>query len=373
MKVLFADNLHKRQLILIKVNCLLWLITKLISYNAWIKERTLPTVSFVKFLDTVPAWTHLLFYSLSLLLLLGCFVKTSRRLMIVLFISELSSVILDAIRLQPWEYLYLTILLMAIICYYRPNVFFRVLMFLLVSTYIYSGLQKFSGAFLATIWDYFILKNTFGINKPNVSKLLHYSGLLISICEFGLGFLLLFLRTRKFAAICLIAMHLMILVVLGVVLKGYNYSVLPWNIVMIFYLFNYLKNTETYSETIPVPISILICVLWFILPFTNLFGFWAHYLSSGMYTGKTPVVYICLPANEGKKIDKIYNYGLMNPRCANGVSVSIYNWTNNETGLVPFPQLWYYERLLLNIKHEYNDETKMFYTVYPHRKTIVLN
>ncbi|MFP9099340.1 hypothetical protein ACLI09_09820 [Flavobacterium sp. RHBU_24] len=218
-------------------------------------------------------------------------IKPSRRLIVLFLLAETGSVLLDALRLQPWEYMYLFIFLFSAIYINQPQKYYRALLLVLSSTYIFTGIHKFSGAFLNNVWDSFLLYRLFGFTKPHISPVLHYSGLLLGSMEFACGLALLLFTNKRLPACLLISMHAVILIVLGIMLKGHNYSVFPWNVLMMFLLIYIYKEQTALRSGFSgylAPPYFLLFVFWFALPLANVFGYWAHYLSSGMYTGKTP-------------------------------------------------------------------------------------
>jgi hypothetical protein len=365
------DTAQKRQVLLVRIICLFWFFTKIITYKAWIGNRQLPTVSFISALDAVPVWVHTALFIIALTLLAAAILKPIRLLIIFFLAAEVLSVLLDGLRLQPWEYLYLFIFLFNIIYINQPQKFYRALLLLLASTYIFSGLHKFSGAFLHNIWDGFLLYRTFGLTKPHIGSLLHYSGLLLSTGELACGVLLLVLKNKRMPVYTLIIMHLIILFILGIVLSGDNYSVLPWNVVMVVLLAYILRERPVIKDRFSVYIAppyLLLYLFWFVLPFANLFGYWAHYLSSGMYTGKGPKAYVCVNTAYAREIDPAFISKRRNAFCTGGATVSIARWAEKETGLMPFPEFWYYKRILERLKAANPNSSPTMYCIkYPDR------
>ncbi|WP_162926964.1 DoxX family protein [Flavobacterium psychrotrophum] len=354
-----------------KVICFFWVITKLISFNAWIAERSLPTVAIIRFLDIIPAFIHLSLYIVALLCFTVFIIKGWYRMLAVALIVEFCSCLLDLLRWQPYEYLYIFIAFFYLIFKDRPQHFFIILRILLSSTYIFSGLHKIGGAFLYSTWDKQFLLKFGGIGKHGL--VLHYSGLLLPLAELGAGIALLLYKNRRWPALALIFMHICILLVLGPFGLNSNYIIWGWNIclIVVLYILNYhVINKPVILKEFPKIAAILLLVFWLILPASNLFGYWIHYFSSGMYSGKTPNVYICLEKSGKTKIVSSYFSGDNEcQKCTSGCQIRLNRWAEAETGLMPFTELFYYERLKERIGSKYPDwQLQMFYTIYPYKE-----
>ncbi|MFL9844465.1 hypothetical protein [Flavobacterium rhizosphaerae] len=368
-----TDSIKKQELV-IKLTCFFWLIAKVMTYGSWLAYREIPTIGFLKVSDSVPANIHLFLFLLSSALLGAAILKPSKIILLAFLILETMSVSLDALRLQPWEYLYLFIVFFYLILKSRPKAFYIVLLFLAASTYFFSGLHKFSGAFLYNIWDNLLLRRAFGYSVKDIPILVHYSGLLLSMGELLGGILLLFLKNKRPAIIALMAMHIVILIVLGILLKAENYSILPWNLLMMYILIYIDKQSHTISNknlfALPIPSSIIILLFWVILPVSNYFGFWASSLSSGMYTGKTAKIYICLKDTDKTEGLRKYYFEKEHKRiCTDGKIMGLSSILLRQFSQPPFPALWYYERMYHRLKDKYPENNiRMYYTFYPYRE-----
>lgn len=363
-----TDNidLKKRQMNLIRIICLFWLFTKFITAPAWTGMRQLPVVPFIDFLDDIPVIVHTIIYAVCIILLVCLIFRPLKWLMVTFFVVEVISVLLDAIRLQPWEYLYLFIVFFCICTLNQAKPFFRILIFVLASTYFFSGMHKLGPAFLKNVWESLVLRRIFGVNKDSVSVGLHYLGLSLGVVELLFGFSLVVTKFRRFACYGLIAMHLIILISLGLVLNGFNYSVYPWNVLMIFMLFK-LSNIDTklIDKEVPYPITAVVFIFWLLLPLSNFMGYWGHYLSSGMYTGKTPRVYLCVSNHVAKQMHAGRAVINLPVGCDNSETLSISRWVEQQTAVTPFPQHWYYNKLGRQISLQYTTTADMYYIQYP--------
>jgi len=362
-----------KQAFLIRITCFFWLLGKLASYKSWIADRSLPTVALFEFFDALPNSVHIISFLVSILLIVAIIAKPLKILIQLFMVVEIFSVLLDVLRIQPWEYLYLFIIGFYITFKQSPAIFYKCLLLIIAATYIFSGLHKFNAAFLHTTWDNFFLRKVFGFSDAQIPAGIHYAGVFFSVGEFLLGILLLATKRKSSTVIALITMHLFLIVVNAVISAQPANSIVPWNILMIFILLYILKHSYKNQYSLGKPLglpklsSCIILLFWYVLPFSNIFGFWALPLSSGMYTGKPPRVYICWDDFGKKHIPVQYSLNSKPTKfCNNGRLLLLSNWTHLEATQAPFPAVWYYERLYKRLKEKYpNDAIKMVYTYYP--------
>ena len=283
---------------LLRVTCICWIVAKLISIKVWTADRLMPTAPLFNFLDSISPDVHLLLALISIILIVSVLITNNDRVILLcLLIVESFLCCLDMSRWQPWEYQYLFIVFVCFTNYNSPKLILPAVTFILSCTYFYSGLAKLNEGFLQGTWDFMILKRFFEIDSQIVAfKPLHFAGYLIGIMELFAGLCLLFIKTRKLAAKFLIVMHCFILLLLGPLGLKYNISIWPWNLAMLAYLYLILKNGKTILPLRVVRqgwnIAVLLC--WGILPALNFMGCWDNYLSSNMYSGRSPGMNICI-------------------------------------------------------------------------------
>src|SRR5690606_22191490 len=110
----------------------------------------------------------------------------------------------------------------------------------------------------------------------------------------GLG--LIWRRTALGAAVFLILMHLFNLLVLGPLGINYNPIVWPWNVLMIVLLFYvFLRHKLPFEPGKFFNLRFApIFIRWGIMPMLCLWDYWDHYLSASLYSGKLPLMDICI-------------------------------------------------------------------------------
>ena len=295
--------------------------------------------------------------------------------MILVVSFEIISCLLDMNRWQPWEYLYLTLVVISIVFYKNNRRRYTAVAFVLWSTYFFSGLSKFNSGFLTSIWEKMILIQF--LHLPSAfahSRLLHLTGFVIPLIEIMGAMLLLFASTQKKGAAILIATHVFNLIFLGPLGINYNKVVWPWNAVMIVLLAAiYIKNDVKINWKIMLHKHLLwLLILWGVLPLTHLFGLWDTYLSSSLYSGKTKHLNICVDTlvnSYPQALQPFINKTSSKIYCASGVQISATKWSMTELNVPCYPEERVYKKLAENLRKQYPNASFHF-VVYTSKRRI---
>ena len=284
----------------------------------------------------------------------------------ITLLIEFCSCSLDQNRWQPYEYQYF-IILFFLYCY-RKNAkqFINYFAFLIIVIYFFSGLHKFSGSFLYTVWENLILLHFFGLDHKTIDNIfIHYGGLALPLIEFGAAIGLLLSKQKKIFAGLLIAMHLFILMLLSPLGINYNPIIWPWNIAMILFLcILYFKDSPV---NIAVPdvlkgfhkVHLLYLV---VLPSVSFLGYYDHYLSFNLYSGGLKSMEICIK-NERKAAAYQPFFFDSSRFCEGEKSIDINQWALKEMNIIPYPE----ERNLMGIIKKFksrNPEIDATFIVY---------
>ncbi len=268
-----------------------------------------------------------------------------------LLLIELCACMLDENRWQPWEYLYLFILLLFILNKSgKAAVLHSSFVIALATIYFYSGIHKMQEGFVTYMWDHTILKQMLHLPIPfQPTNWLHYCGYALPLVECIAGIGLVFSTTKKIAAIFLIAMHFFILLLLGPWGKQYNVIVWPWNVAMIFYLY-YLfieNNNESFVQIhlYKVGYKLLLCC-WAVLPALNFIGWWDHYLSWNLYSHTLPTMTICLKDSfPGNRLQPYFSKKVNPLICDGDAQLNIQTWALKEMNVPPYPEVKNYKKI----------------------------
>jgi len=363
---------YPKEVILVKITCIAWLIAKIISYKVWIADRYFPVAPVFDFLS-LPNEFHLFLFVISLIGITSAFFFPSKKfLLLSVIIIEMLSCLLDYMRWQPWEYQYLLTFVFFFFSKDRKQ-FFLLLTFLLAATYIFSGIHKFSGSFLYSFWDRTILHTLLDLPYSIIKKpLVHYSGLILSAIEIFIGVGILFSRHRRYISFLAILMHLFIAILYGPFGLNYNIIIFPWNLAMIgLVLVLFYKNTQINFSLFffKNKLNVIILLLLGVMPALSLFGKWDDYLSFNLYSGNTRTLAICVDdVQEYPELEKHKSKGRSTKFCNNAYLINTTTWALDELKVPVYPEERVFKILHDRFNQKYpNVKNTFVYYCYPYK------
>lgn len=350
------NALNNSTSLILRITIFFWLTGKLISYPLWTASRNFPLVPVVDFLQAGNG-VHLILLIVSLSSMLVLLIKPDHKFAVTtLLTAEAIAWMLDQNRWQPWHYQYfLTVLFVWLNRNKEKNVL-TIILFMLVSTYFYSGLSKLNPAFIQSIWNRLVLGKAFHLSQEIIySKTMFYIGYSISVIEMIFAVGLIFEKTRKAAIILLLMMHVLILAVFGPFGLNYDMIVWPWNVAMMCYLTYFLVKGKYLSISYPVIFqkwNIVFTALFGIMPLLNYAGLWDYFLSSSLFSSKTPDMYVCIPKEEAGKFPKasIAKFSFCD---SNEVAVNVRLWAFEEMAVPGAPQVRVFKKIRKQLLEQY--------------------
>jgi hypothetical protein len=294
MSGLQLNIFHRLKLIKIFVGLGL-LLSMLCSYNLWAGQRWYPVCPLFKGFYISPPFDYIL---LALELILTFFLITAEKTRLITFfilVLNITFALLDQNRLQPWFFIYNSFLLVLLFYNWRIdnvnnyNSFFIILQLCFAAVYVYSGLQKFNEGFLTETYPWFIKPLKAFVSERQMLAL-NKTAYIIPYIEIFIGFGLLIKSLRFIAIPLVLALHLVILLLMGPFGNNYNVVVWPWNLIMMslaLLLFSGKTNERFFSisHLFKLPVFYIVMLLFWILPAFNLVGKWETYLSFSLYSG----------------------------------------------------------------------------------------
>lgn len=356
--------------IIIRAICFFWFIARVKSRKIWmLQDRLYPSIPVFDFLEGFPPIILESLYYITMLCLLFLVFKPQQTIVqIVLFASVFIAAIFEMTAWQPWEYQYLCMIGVIILNRRNPAALYSMLILIVSCTYFYTGLQKFNGGFLHSVWKGMILKKFFGIE--GVNSFVHYSGLALAVFEALAGLALIVVKNKKVPAYLLIAMHIFILVLLLSVV-GVT-VVIPWNITMILVIHLIFIRNEFIERPkfFFIKRNIIIFLLWAVMPAASFFGYWEQHFSSSMFSGKQDRVIICFDTVSFK-----YNKQSTNSLKLRNVAydcqqhISIHKWCVAEMAVLPPTSDFYFTKFKEKFSKQNPDLSSRFYiSYYPFKK-----
>ncbi|MFY8090579.1 MAG: hypothetical protein ACOVMI_04945 [Chitinophagaceae bacterium] len=345
------------------------------SFNLWMSNRLFPVIPVHQLFQNTNQSIHFILYILSICtLLITILYKPQKALLIILFFAEILACLLDYTRWQPWQFQYLSMLFVCIICFNDFKKATQWIALIMASIYIFSGLHKLNYHFLQNMWSQTILKDFLGLNQNTIIQFkLTKIGYVLPIVETLAGFGLLSKFWQKKAAKVLIIMHLILLIILGPLGLNYNQIVWPWNVAMIVFVYHLFIKNKTPIVNFNLLLSprlYIIALLWLVMPIFSFWNKWPHYLSNDLYSGKALGMQIII---KDKEIEKhplaIYANTINNEDSI--MTISIQNWAMSELKTPQFPEWFYYQKLSLILKEKYNNNIR--FNIYNSPKKDSLN
>lgn len=348
-----------KSVLLLKIACIYWFFTKLLTWRIWTVNRILPTAPALDFLDNVPAIIHTGLFVLSGLLMVLLFFNSNKWLLITLLITEVLLCLLDQNRLTPWEYFYTFIVLTFLINRKTSDIIPASIALILISTYFYGGLCKLNQGFLDVVWSKMILKYFLKVPPDIIAKKwIYYCGYLLAAGEIMGGIGLLFTRTQARSAIALIVMHIFILVLFSPLgFSGYR-PLWPWNIAMILLLYfifldkknkavnNFLSLAKGWNK--------LVVLCWGILPLASFYGYWDKNLSSNLFSANIPKLIICVAdTSKCKELQRFCSRKDTKNTCHGLAKIDIQSWAFIETGASVYPEIRTYRVMQKKLEKKY--------------------
>ncbi len=300
--------------------------TLILTWKLWMSDRTYPLAPFFDWLAGLPVWLdYLLLGVMMAALAAAAFVRDPRWPIRIVLGVILLLAILDQNRWQPYI-IHFALLLgtLLLLPWERRERWtdddlewgLAPARLLLAFTYLFSGLQKLNISYMTDIFPWLLEPGLqwFGAGTEAVAEGPMYLLAFLSAAGEGLGGLLLLFRpTRRIAAIFLIAMHTLILLVLGPLGRSSNTAVWPWNLAMIVSLWALFleRSSQGYrsgpsllsrrwfaalggrshgSGSAAVPRKqraaiIAVLLLFGIAPVFSFWNLWDSYLSFSFYSG----------------------------------------------------------------------------------------
>lgn len=345
-----------------------WLLTKILSYKLWLADHSFPMAPITDLTNRLPAIIHNLLLWGSLACMLIFLARPQKWILTILLTLELLSCLGDQNRWQPWEYFFL-FFTAAYIFVKQPDRQVSGWKWMLGGLYFFSGLYKIGNGFIHDVWQNLVLIRWLGFHDIN-PWLLRF-GYSLGLVEMMAGIGILFAASRKISAGILILMHLWILLVIGPAGIGINSVVWPWNLLMICLLYVLFLAKKSCALLSPVSNGYHIGVLiaWWLLPWLHMFGKWDNFLSSALYSGGVPQLYIC-PGNE-KLSAGLSQYSIQSVK---GIPcekpVSYYQWGMQELNIVPNEEIRIYQSAIKNIGRAYPGNNRYYLVRHGFKTTV---
>lgn len=348
-------------IILITFYCQYYLTPEL-----WIpNERDFPMIPYFSFLPLVfnkTIDTFLIFLTfLSFIFII--WKPNEKKYLLFFFIPSLLLILEDTIRLQPWFYLHLAMI--GIISFEKQlskeNVL-RLLQWVVIAIYFWSGFNKLNIAFAWEIFPWFthhlgIGEAYFlGMDNLNTFPLPSQNNIafVIPVFEMITAIFLFIPRLRLFGILAIFIIHLVSLYAIGPWGHDWNEIVWPWNIEMpvltllLFYLpektafKNYIREQIQLMKT---KAGIAILTLFFILPALSFTGIWDKALSLHLYSGNSDELEFYFDGYEDNLVNTSLEEHLYLDTTDMKSAMRVEYWAIQQTGVPMYNSKKYFKKI----------------------------
>ena len=316
-------------------------VSFVLTWRLWISTRLYPMTPVIVALKSPPfPVDYALFFGLLIFLIVATSYrgKGQHTIFCICFCTILTLGLFDQMRWQPYIYQY-TFLLGALIFFVSPKSetsrlsALHTCQIIVATTYFWSGVQKLNVSFMQ--------KTVYWLFDPpifsNYLFLVQYTWFLIPLFEIAIGAGLLFARTRKFALMGALSMHLFILFDLGLLKHNLLYVVWIWN--ACFALFCFILFCREQSSFHDIVIGNmnrykgLVMALFMFAPILGIFHIIDSNLSAAFYSGNlmkaTLFIDNSLVEIQSPEVRRHINSGF----------VDIYSWAYTDFGISLYSEL----------------------------------
>jgi hypothetical protein len=311
-----------------------------VSIPAWFDARAFPTAP-VFSLEPLPCEVSYLLLGLLVGSLTVLFFRPGAvRWTVVLWGAFGAFVIYDQSRLMP--YLLQYAVMVSIIGYAlrggaeRTRAVWGMCQVVLVSIYIWAGIQKLNRSFVVNGFPWFI-EPFVPVIPEELRFVTSLGGLLVPFVETALGVMLLTEKRRRAGVVGLTAMHLFILVCLGPFGHNWNHAVWPWNVAMAAFLWILFREPFDRRAFRGSPrLFGLVTLFFLVLPALNLVGLWDDYLSHALYSRRSIRGGMAIASEDLKRLPDDFKAAVI---LKNGgmIELSFVNYSMTNLGLPVYP------------------------------------
>ena len=320
----------------------------LLSSKLWVSTRFFPLIPVFPGLPRIPYPLDYVYFVVLLALLVAIAISSNPRIFILVFvILVLILALLDQTRWQPWAYQYLFMLAgFGFSSWRRDDIQsqtdgLNMCRLIIATIYFYSGLQKANPHFIHEFPEFIA-----GMGR--IAQSLHAFGWIAPLAEMGIGIGLLTRKFRDVAVIAAIAMHLLVLLVIGPFGRRWNYIVWPWNLAMIAFLLILFWNTDfSFSDVLwnnRCRFQKVLLLLFGVMPLFSFVGWWDSYLSSSLYSANVTSGAILVSDAVNSELPGYIRGYVRHVKGTNNV-LQITKWSMGELNVPPYPELRVYRKI----------------------------
>jgi hypothetical protein len=257
-------------------------------------------------------------------------------------------VLLDQMRLQPWVYQYLLLLIVIALHNWQgrdeqsTRLSLSILQLIIATLYFWSGVQKLNYSFGHEVLPQLLapLQNHLPLTNMQITLL----GIGIALVEIFTGCGLLLKPTRKLCVWLALAMHGLVLVLL--IGQGRNHVVWAWNAALMLTIPILFWRSETFirqtfadwraSNRFGRAAQVL-AISCAVLPTLSFWGWWDKYLSGALYSGNTAVAVVRVDKPLYEKLPETAKRQVFTTKSGEQM-LPVFEWAMAELNVPPYPE-----------------------------------
>ncbi len=344
-----------------------------VSWRLWWCSSTFPSIPLISWFDETSWLTHPWFSRVVLAVTVACllrlvlFSKASSRSWSVVVSGLATLFLVDQHRLQPWAYQ--AFLYGLVFAAFDKNSAHRWMRWITASIYIYSACGKIDFQFLHTVGQQFVAL-LLGPSEGTLTTQRLVVATALPTFELSVGIGLLFKNTIRCAGVGAILMHAGLIMALGPWLLGHSWGVLTWNALLLLQAwFLFVRSVDkplkehSFAERLKPTINrhigqvtTTLLVLSLLMPVTERYGLWDHWLSWSLYSPHTSRVNLEVHDWAAPQLP-----GYLQPYLASEASedgwrrLSLEPWSLQELDVPIYPQARYQLKLGIRVAEQLDD------------------
>ena len=302
-------NFTSRNLLAQRVVSLGFLAGCLVTPQLWLSDRFFPLTPVAAWFLGFPNPFDRILYA-TLLVTLACNAALPGRKILssaTLFIAGILA-LQDQARWHPWFEWYTLAFLVFTVNAWRPTEAeaksaVQALRLVLMSSYLWSGLQKMNVTFFLNLFPWFVSAFLPGAEEM---KWVRSIGVIVPPIEAMVALLLLSPRWRRLGMWGAIGLHAFIFACVGPLGHSVNENVWPWNVTLVVLVWALFRSDEETTpleflrpKTVPHALVLALCGFAPILTFFDRFD---AYPGFSLYSGSQRTAYIQLPPGEPESV-----------------------------------------------------------------------
>jgi hypothetical protein len=245
----------------------------------------------------------------------------------------------DQSRWQPWFYQY-GFMLAALAVARDTDDALGAWRAVLAGLYLWSGIQKLNFTFMTNIFPWLVEPLT-SVLPAGLQRVVLGGWMVVPVLEIAVAVGLLVPRLRKAAVPVAVAIHVVVLGLLGPLAHATNAVVWPWNAAMAALVALLFWGGGVPPATVLVPRRLgahaAALALFGILPVLSFFGRWDAYLSGALYSGNLNVAAVSINDSVVARLPDVARRHVARNRVGANV-LDVWEWSMDELAVPSYPE-----------------------------------